>query len=157
MIVRVREWYSARTGREQKLILLMTAIALPVLGWLFVLPFANAYDDAFKRHLEAVDRHGRILSLADAVTDAPAGRSADSGADLQVVVSDAASQAGITLQSANAMGPDAFEIAITGTSAPIVTQWFRDLESRGIFVQELRMNPQPDGSLSVSARLARSA
>jgi general secretion pathway protein M len=155
VIVKVREWYSARTKREQQLLLLMAGLAIPVLAWLIVMVMNGAYDKALQRHLEAVDRHGRILALADTLKGSPAGATAEPQADLQVTVTEAAGQAGQTLQSANASGPNSIDIAITGTTAPLAAQWLHDLQQRGIFVEQLRMSPQPDGTLSLSATLTR--
>ena len=45
MIVDLRQWYGARSVREQRLLQLMAAIAIPLLVWLLlVVALGNAYD-----------------------------------------------------------------------------------------------------------------
>ena len=157
MILAVREWYGGRTRREQLLLLAMAAVAVPVLLWLIiVMPVTAAYRDALQDQLEAVDRRGRVLALADAAKARPArGRSPDAGTDMQLLITEAAGQAGIALQQATPDGQDSATVAAGGVRAPAVAQWLRELDARGIRVGELRMTPQGDGTVSISARLAR--
>jgi general secretion pathway protein M len=157
MIVRLRDWYLARTQREQYLLLAMTAIAVPLLVWLLLVrPLSAAYEDALKEHLAAVDRHGRVLALADAIKTAPARpRTQASGADLALVVTEAATQSGISLQGAAPSGPNAVQVTVGGGQATAITQWLRGVEERGLVVEELRLTPLPDGSVNMSARVAR--
>jgi general secretion pathway protein M len=159
MTARIREWYEARSQREQRLLLAMIAIALPLLAWLLVVrPLNNAYDDALQAQLEAVDRHGRVLALADtAKSKSVSGPHPSAGADLQLVVTESASQTGIALQGATPAGLDSIDVTIAGTSAPAVGQWLQGLEAHGVSVQELRMTPQGQAVVSMSARLARRA
>lgn len=157
MIVTVREWYVSRSVRERRLILLMLALALPLLAWLLVvLPLSKAYNSALERHLEAVDRNGRVRALADpSRTARPAVARALAGPDLPLVVADAAAQAGLTLDSNSAAGPDAVTVTIAQARPTAAVQWLRDFELRGIRVEDLRMTPGTDGTVSVTARLVR--
>ena len=154
----VRDWFLGRTKREQQLILLMLALALPLLAWLLVVrPLSAAYDDALQDHLAAVDRHGRVLAMAEAARSSPA-RPVEAGkADLQLIVTEAASQAGITLQGATASGANAVDVTVAGGRATALGQWLAQFEARGITVQQMTMTPQPDGTVNMSARLVRRA
>jgi len=152
----VRDWFLSRTKREQRLVLLMLALALPLLAWLLVVrPLGAAYDAALIDHLAAVDRHGRVRALAEAAKSAPARRVETSKAELQLIVTQAAAQAGITLQSANASGPNAVDVSVTGGRATALGQWLAQFEAQGVAVQQMTMVPQPDGTVTMSARLAR--
>lgn len=157
VLVPVRHWYEARSVRERRLILLMLAIAVPLLAWLLiVLPLNRAYDNALERHLEAVDRNGRVRALADPVrVSRPVVAPAVGAADLALVVTEAATQAGLTLDSATAAGPDTVNISISQARPTAAVQWLRDFELRGIRVEDLRMAPAADGTVSLSARLVR--
>jgi general secretion pathway protein M len=151
-----RDWYLSRTQREQRLILLMLAIALPVLAWLLVvLPLDAAYDDAAKDHLEAVSRHGRVLALADVAKSASARRTRESNTDLQLVVTESASRAGIVLQGTSPGGPNVIDLTVAGGRAPALAQWLAQFEAQGILVHRMNMTPLPDGTVNLSARLAR--
>lgn len=156
MIVRVREFYSSRSTREQRLLLLMLGVALALLGWLLVVqPLGRAYDEALQAQLEAVDRHGRVAALAEAATSAPARPRTDGDVDLQLAVTEAAGQAGLALQSATPAGGDSIDVTTEGAPAPVIGQWLRDFEARGIRVEQMRMIPQGGGLVTLSARLSR--
>ena len=157
MIVTVREWYSARSVRERRLILLMLVIAVPLLAWLLVVvPLSNAYEEALERHLEAVDRNGRVRALAEpARISRPLAAPAAGAADLALVVTEAATQAGLTLDSTSPAGPDAVTISIAQARPMAAVQWLRDFELRGIRVEDMRMAPAADGTVSLTARLVR--
>ena len=157
MIVTVREWYSARSLRERRLILLMLVIAVPLLAWLLVVvPLSNAYEEALERHLEAVDRNGRVRALAEPARIArPVAAPATGAADLALVVTEAATQAGLTLDSTSPAGPDAVTISIAQARPMAAVQWLRDFELRGIRVEDMRMAPAADGTVSLTARLVR--
>ena len=158
MTASMRAWFLGRTKREQGLIVLMLAIALPLLAWLLVVrPVGAAYDDARQDHLAAVDRHGRVLALAEAARSTPARPVEASKADLQLVVTEAASQAGITLQGATANGANSVDVTVAGGRATALGQWLAQFEARGITVEQMTMTPLPDGTVNMSARLARRA
>lgn len=166
MIVTVREWYGARSLRERRLLLLLAALVVPLLAWFaIIVPLGGAYDSALDRQLEAVDRNGRVRALADPSRNArPATVPAVPvtvmpGApvpDLPLVIAEAATQAGLTLDSTSAAGPDAVAITIAQARPTAAVQWLRDLEQRGIRVEDLRMAPGADGTVSVNTRLVRS-
>ena len=156
MTLTALNWFHRRTKREQHLVLLMLLIALPVLVWLLVVrPVSAAYDIALREHLNAIDRNGRVLALADAAKTTPARRVEASRVDLQLLVTQAASQAGIKLQGANANGPNAVDVTVAGGRATELAQWLAQFEAQGIVIQQMTMTPLPDGTVNMSARLAR--
>lgn len=156
MIVAIRKYYGARTQREQRLILLMLGIAVPLLiTLLIVIPLSNAYDRALDEHLEAVDRNGRVRQLAKLAKNRPASAPAAGGADLSLIVAESASRAGLTLDSNSAAGGNAVAVTIGAAPAPLAVQWLREFETRGVVIEDLRLTPAANGNVSVSARLAR--
>lgn len=156
MTVTIRDWFLARTQREQRLVLLMLGIALPALAWLLVVrPLSAAYDDALDDHLAAIDRYGRVLALAESAKATPARRVEANKADLQLIVTQAATQSGITLEGANPSGPDAVDVTVAGGRATVLGQWLAQFEAQGVAIQQMSMTPLPDGTVNMSARLAR--
>jgi general secretion pathway protein M len=152
----IRDWFLGRTQREQRLVLLMLAIALPLFAWLLVVrPLGTAYQDAIQDHLAALDRHGRVLALAEAAKSAPARPVEASKADLQLIVTQAATQAGIALQGVTPNGSNAVDLTVGGGRATALAQWIAQFEAQGIAVQQMSMSPLPDGTVNMSARLAR--
>ena len=77
------------------------------------------------------------------------------GPDLPLVIAEAATQAGLTLDSTTAAGPDDVSISIAQARPTAAVQWLRDFELRGIRVEDLRMTPGADGTVSLTARLVR--
>ena len=153
MIVVVRDWYGQRSVREQRLLLAMLAIALPLLVWLaLVVPIERAYDRALERHLEAVDRHARILSLAERAKGAPARRPVQV-ADLGLFLTDNARQAGLTATPSAAPQPGASLVTIASASAPAALEWLRRLEASGYVVSDVRIAPAANGSVAVTATI----
>ena len=151
MIVVARDWYGQRSLREQRLLLVMLAIALPLLVWFaLVVPIERAYDRALERQLEAVDRHARILALAERAKAAPARRPARV-ADLPLYLTDSARQAGLTAVPSAAPTPGATLVTIASANAPAAIEWLRRLEATGYTVSDLRIVPAVNGSVAVSA------
>ena len=153
MIVVVRDWYGQRSAREQRLLLAMLVIAVPLLVWLAVIvPLERAYDRALERQLEAVDRHARILSLAERAKGAPARRPAPV-VDLALFLTDNARQAGMTAAPSAAPQPGSSLVTIATASAPAALEWLRQLEASGYVVSDVRIAPAADGSVAVSATI----
>ena len=159
MTEQLRDWFFARSVRERRLILLMLVIAVILLAWLLVIrPLGNGYDRALERHLEAVDRNGRVRALAEgARAPRQALAAAPAGVDLGLIVAEAATRSGLTLDSNSPAGPNAVTVTIAQMSAATAVQWLREFELQGISVEDVRMAPAGDGTVSMTARLARSA
>lgn len=157
MIIQIRERFLARPQRERRLILLMLAIAIPVFAWLLVVqPLDRAYDNALHRHLEAIDRNGRVRSLTELGRTRTGPVAATAGAELGLVVAESASRAGLVLDSNSASGVNSVSIAIASAQPTAAMLWLRDFELQGIKVEDLRMAPAGEGAVSLTAQLVRS-
>ena len=151
MIVHLREWYRARSQREQRLLQLMTAILIPLLAWLLLVrPLGNAYDSALQQHLQAVDRNGRVKALA---ARASGGQAIVPAAvpDLALFLGDSARQRGITAEVRAASAPGSAVIGIASISAPTALEWLRGLEADGYRVDDVRIAPAGAGAVAVTA------
>ena len=148
-------WYRGRSPREQRLLLGMLAVAVPVLLWLAVWrPAERALQVATARHAEAIERQGRVLAAARALKTARAPAETPAG-DLAAYLGQAAGRSGIALASATAQGPDRASVAIAGGDPRAMAGWLRGLEQQGIVVQQLRMTSTPEGAVAMSATLSR--
>ncbi len=158
MIVRVREWYGARSLRERRLLLLMSAVALPLLIWLLIVrPVGSAYDAALERNLAAVELNGRVRALAQGGSARALGNVGAPGSDIALVIAERAAQSGLVLASNSAAGPNDVTISIAAAPTIAATQWLAQLERDGFAVSNLSMTPTPDGNVAVTARLVRGA
>ena len=148
-------WFRGRSLREQRMLLAMLAVAVPVLLWLLVWrPVNNALEEARERHAEAIERHGRVLATARALKQERRPVAAPAG-DLAGYVGQAAANAGLSLTGASAQGPDRAAVTIASGDPRAMTGWLRGFEQQGLVVQELRITPAADGSASLTAVVAR--
>lgn len=155
-MVKFRDWYGARSRREQRLLLLMTAIVIPLLIWLLlVMPLSTAYDDALQRHLQAVDRNGRVKALA-ARSSGGAATAPASVPDLALFLGDSARQRGITAET-RAASPGSAVISIASSAAPLALDWLRGLEAAGYRVSDVRIAPTGAGAVTVTATVSGTA
>lgn len=145
MIAVVRTWYSQRTLRERRLILAMSAIAVPLLAYLLlVAPLSTAYRASLQEHLAAVDRNGRVKALAER-RSAPATR-AQAVADLPLWLADSARQNRLT---ATAQGSaDRATVAVERADASALFAWLAALEAAGHGLHDVRITPTPEGGVS---------
>lgn len=156
IFVRFRDWMSERSERERRLIWLMLAVAVPILAWaLIVRPLSNAYDATLEKHLQAVDRNGRVRALAQVAKDRTAAPAAVAVADLGLAITESAGQAGLALDGNAPAGGDVASISIAQASPAAAIRWFQDLQARGLIVEEWRMSPAGSGTVTVTARVRR--
>ena len=156
MIVQIRQWYGARAQREQRLLQLMAAILIPMLvGLALIRPLSNAYDDALSRHLQAVDRNGRVKALARSSTGAVAIPAAVP--DLALFLGDSARQRGIAIEAGAGSGPGSAAISIASISAPTALEWLRSLEADGYLASDVRITPAGGGAVAVTATISGTA
>lgn len=149
-------WYRGRTARERRLLLLMLCIALPLLGWLLVWrPVDGALTAAWDRHAEAVERHGQVMAAVTALEGTTRPAAAVTGGPLNAVAGEAAARAGLTLASAAPQGPDRASVSVAAGDPRTMLTWLRGLEEQGVVVSDLRMAPAADGSVTLTAVLAR--
>ena len=99
----IRTWFDARSKREQRLLLVMVALAIVTAVWgLIVRPFGDAMASARERHADAVIRLGQTRAELDALRAIRAGR------PLTGTLADAvrayAEQAGFTVASLDQIG-----------------------------------------------------
>jgi general secretion pathway protein M len=155
MIVTLRDRYLGRSPREQRLLILMTAIAIPLLIWLaLVVPLSSAYDRALERHLEAVDRNGRVKLLADRAKGAP-DRGAPAGGDLMLVLTDSARQAGLAAEANAGAVPGSAAVSIASGPPPQVLAWLKQVEAQGYRIADVRLAPAGPGTVTLTATIAR--
>lgn len=155
MITLVRSWVDARSRREHILLLLLAAIAVPILAWLLVVrPISTAYDRALVDHLKAIDLHGRVLAMTSTAS-APRRSATGGNGDLQLLIPQSAVAAGLTIQRAEPAGPDAIDVTAASAQATVVGQWLQRLEAEGIAVEQFSMTQVPGGATTMSARLVR--
>lgn len=145
-------WWQARTPREQRLLLVMLALAVIVLGWLLVVrPLADALDAAKTRHAAAV------VALAEARARAPAvGRlaiRAPATLPIDSLVGRSAAEAGFAGARIARQGQVRASVAIDAARPQAFFGWVAALERDGLAVERLRAQANADRTLSVELSL----
>jgi len=141
-------WWRARSARERNLLLVMTVLAAIVFGWLLVIrPLADSLDAAKARHGEAV------VALGEAKARDETRRV---GADAPVVplpidslLAPAAAEAGFPAARVAGQGPAAATVAIDAARPQALFGWVARMERRGLVVERLRAQANPDRTLAV--------
>ena len=158
MIVAIRTWWQGLSRREQVLIGIAGALALPMFAWFAILsPLADAMASARERHRMAVDRHQAIMArvaLAETLRAQAANRPPVAGR-VDLVIGQSAAERGFTLSRNDAAGEDAASIAIGRARAGALFGWIGELESMGLMASDLAIRPNADGTVTMTATFRR--
>lgn len=148
MIERLKGWYSGRSPREQRLLGIMMALLVIVIGWLGVLrPLDTGLAQARADQELAIIRLERVRS--DVLALKTGGTAATDSA--QALVSRLADQAGF---SPTRLDPGAEGRVLTGLASakPVaLTRWLEALDAQGVFVEQISIRPNSDATLAVDA------
>ena len=148
MIERLKVWYSDRSPREQRMLGIMMALLVIVVGWLAILrPLDSGLAQARADHALAIMRLERVRGDARALESGRA-VATDSA---QALVSRLADQAGF---SPTRLDPGAEGRVLTGLASakPVaLTRWLEALEAQGVFVEQISIRPNSDATLAVDA------
>lgn len=141
----IHRW-SALTLRERLLIGTMIVLVVGIVGWFGIWgPLDRGLQQARGDYAVALERRAAVtarLSLLDGKA-AQTNRGASATVDLPQFVSAAASEAGFTLQRANAQGADAMAVSIESARAGPLLAWLAALEGQGINVETISISPAP--------------
>jgi len=140
-------WWRGRTIREQRLLAVMAALAVLVLGWLLVVrPLGDALDSAKTRHGAAVVALGEARARAEARQrrpDAP-----PPALPIDGLIGQAAGEAGFTGARITAAGPARASVALDAARPQALFAWVAGLERRGLTVERLRAEANADRTVS---------
>lgn len=143
-------WWDARSERERWLVGAMLVLALILLLWLLIVrPLSDALDAAKMRHGEAA------IALAEARARArpglAGGRAAAGPAD--AIVARTAAAAGFPGARVAAQGPGRATAALDAARAQALFAWLAQMEQEGLVVERLRVQANPDRTLSAEMTL----
>ncbi|MBG6116970.1 general secretion pathway protein M [Sphingobium sp. JAI105] len=158
MMERMQALWAERSSREQVMLGVMFALLAGVLLWFGVaVPLDRAQRSARDNLVEATERNAAVRTAVQQLKALPS-RPAAGGpaAPLDQLVGQGAGEAGLTLERAQAQGPDRMEIAIAAIRPVALFSWIAVLEAQGVRVETMSARPAPTaGSLSVQAVLVR--
>lgn len=156
MIAAARNWFIALTRRERILVGVAGALALAVIGYFGLYrPLYGLATDARHSFQEATEQAGRIEARKQALALPAARRQTETIAALNLLLASEAAERGFTLDTNTAQGTHRAEIAIGSARSTAFLSWLADLERRGIVPETLVIRRMDNGTVSVSARLAK--
>ena len=148
----LRRWWSGRTVREQRLLLVMFALLGIVLAWLVVVrPLADTLAAQKARHAEAVAALAEARARADAARQMQGERTGPAPRPVDAFLSRTANEAGFAEARVAGNGPDRATIAIDAARAQAFFAWVRLMERSGLAVESLQARTNPDRTLAVEA------
>jgi len=149
------EWWSHRTERERRLLLVMLGLFALVLGWLLVVrPLGDALDAAKERHGAAVVALAEAKARTQVTVLSPASAPA---LPIDGLISRSATEAGFANARVAGQGPTRATVAIDAARPQALFGWVARLEAQGVAVASLRARANADQTLAVEAAfLARS-
>jgi general secretion pathway protein M len=150
----LRSWFDGRSLRERRLLLVMAALAALTLVWAGVIrPVGDALASARARHADAVIRLGETQARVEAVRLAQRSGPAVTGASLVDEVRARAADAGFTLTSIDADGPDRVRVAVQAARPGALTGWLARLEARGLLVDSVAFTANADQTVGATLTL----
>lgn len=157
-MTQLRAWYAARSLREQRMILVMLALAAVTFVWAgVVIPVRDGLASAQSRHRDAVERLGRTLVAVDAVKRAQRAGITLVEAPLPDAVRAKAEEAGFTLATLDPDGPDRVKVSIATARPPALFAWLAGLEQAGILVESSAITPNTDQTVAAQLTLGKRA
>lgn len=150
----LRLWFSGRSLRERRLILVAGALALLVLAWAVVIrPLGDALSDAQAREADAVLRLGGAQAAVDAIRAGQANRAASPTGALADIVRTSADQAGFALASLDPAGANRVRVGIASAKGGALIGWLARLERDGVLVDAAQLTDHGDHTLGVDLTL----
>ena len=145
----VAAWWRDRTEREQRLLAIMLALVVVVLGWLLVArPLSDRLDEAQRRHGAA------LVAVAEQRAAAEAMRRFDSrprtalNGPVDAMVSRSANEAGFAGARIQGQGPMRASVGIDAARPQAFFAWVAQLEQSGLVVERLRARANNDRTLT---------
>lgn len=146
----LRLWFQGRSRREQRLLLVMVALAIVTLLWgLVIRPMGDAMAGARERHAAAVVRLGETRARVEDLRAAR--RVPPLAGSLAEAVRAQAEVAGFPLASLDPDTGGGVRVSIASARGAALTAWLARLERSGIVVDSATLSD--NGDRTVSARL----
>lgn len=157
MIERMKDRWAAFSVREKWLVGIMLVLIALVFLWLAIVrPVQGGLQAAKDHHNAAIERHAAIRTRVEAIQRLSGQRPPDLGAPLDVVISQSAGEAGLTLDRNDPQGDGRVSISIGQARPAAFFGWLSQMEAMGIEVEALSARPNPgSNTISVSAGLRR--
>jgi general secretion pathway protein M len=155
---KLQNWFLALSRREQWLVGIAAILTMFVIGFYLVTrPMLNAIDAKRAEYFVALERRAAIVSQVNSALNEKVGAGSIPAGSVQQLISQSAVDAGFVLDRADARGADEVEFTISKAKPAAFMVWLGDWETRGILARNLDVKASADGTIAVTATLARQA
>jgi len=151
-MIALRQWFLARSRREQRLLLVMAALAIVVLVWAaIILPVTDRLAAARARYADAVDRLGTVEARVAALRAIRGTREPSLAGALDADLRARAQAGGIAPAQVEMAGARVARLSVASARAGALFGWIAGLEEAGLIVDTIAVTDNGDGT--VAARL----
>lgn len=148
MTERFVQWWAGRSQRERALLIVMGALAVPVLLWLlFLLPLDRALENARTEHWAATQRLIQVRGDAEALK----GASGAAREAARVIAERSAAAAGFVPSRLETATDGRVSLTLPSAKPAALSRWIAALDAEGLFVEAMSLRPNPDGTVAVDA------
>ncbi|MGF1549119.1 MAG: type II secretion system protein GspM [Sphingomonadaceae bacterium] len=148
----LRQWWKARSVREQRLLLALGLVALVVFVWLLVVrPLGDALSGARERHGEAVLALAEARARAALIAEAESGATAPLGMPLDAMLNQSALEAGFTGTRVEREGAARATVVIPAARPQAAFGWLSRMAARGLVVVQASVAPNSDQTVRLEA------
>lgn len=152
MTAQFMTWWRERSLREQRMLLVMTALLAITIIWLGIYrPIQAGLSNSRERHQEAVVRLGEVRAQAEALRGAGTARLP---LPLATLVTQSAAEAGFANATVAPQGDRRVSLSISAARPGAVLPWLASLESRGVVIERLVARANADPTLTIDATLS---
>ncbi len=153
-----KSWFMALSSREKIMVAVAGVLAAGVIGvYAITLPLLGAIQNKQQEYFTALDRKAAIISQVQSAMGAQKNISSLPDGSVQQIISQSATEAGFAMDRADAKGADRVEFVMAKAKPNALMAWLNDWEERGLVTERLDIKAGIDGTVSVTATLARSA
>lgn len=157
MIEKLVNWFEALSLRERVLVgvaAILSALLVAIYGVYF--PLTTSIQEKRVAYREALERRVAVEAMVAQANQKQSGAAVVSTTGpLEQVVNQRATEAGFTLEKADAAGNGRVSIAMAQARPAALMKWLAELELEGIIAEQIEVKAGSAGTVSVSATLAR--
>lgn len=154
---KLANWFDGLSLREKVLVsvaAILAALLVAIYG--IYLPLTNSIHEKRVEYREALERRVAIEATVVQANQKQAGSVvADMPGPLEQVVNQRATEAGFTLEKADAAGNGRLSISMAQARPAALMKWLAELETAGIVAEQIEVKAGSAGTVSVNATLAR--
>jgi general secretion pathway protein M len=149
-------WFRGLSRREQIMVGGAGALVAAVIGiYAVTLPLLAAIDAKRAQYFDAAERRGAIQAQVQDALGENAGATNLPAGSVQQIISQSATEAGFVLDRADGSGADKVDIVMAKAKPQAFMTWLNDWEQRGLLAERLTIKAGSDGTIAVTATLAR--